>query len=676
MNKVDNNSKVSEFLLKLTGIFFLISPFIPIEKLFGDLRGIKGSYDYSTWLLSLSIFIPLAWFLSLLIERRRDKIEKLILKCEKLIENKITIITLFFILILILLFINNKVFVNRPLLIDSVAQLYQAEIFASGYLKAVPLGPPEFFMTQNILFENEGWYSQYPPGHSALLATGAIFSSAYIIPPLLSTLSVIFLFLFTKNVFGLRTAKMTLILFLTSPFFLFMGASFMNHVSALFFISGSLYFFERWENAAKNHYLLPLTALFATGAFLSRPLTALAFLIPFAFHGIIIAIKQKRLPELFTGAIFSLLAPGITMLYQKMTTGDFLLPAYIKLWGENHGLGFHRSPWGEEHTPFTGLRNELGDIRLLGEMLFEWPFPALFPLALFLLIRRNNSIWVNRLLLSAISVPAFYFFYWHRDAYLGPRFLYESIAALIPLTALSICSLLSLPDDKRFKVPGLFIPVRLGTLFGACLLISIIYLFSISLRERFLIYKTGMQSLKADIIKEANSEGIVKGLIFVKVSFGNRIFSELRGLGLSASSTQMAYSNLDHCLLYKELENANRNKLSGEDIEKRVNFLLKTEPKATPQTNDTYKDKTFKRDINRKLLPECIEELKYDESPYTVYFPHLRANKPNSSMSDNFIVAKDLRERNIELLRLYPDLEPYIYSGKGKFIKLIHNSHE
>jgi hypothetical protein len=658
------------FLVRISGLFFILVPFIPLESLFGQIQGIGGAMDIRGWILVLSILLPTGWFLSLVIESKRMILDNLFLKAADNFRKSTFLICLILMFGIVYL-INQIVFSGRPLLIDSVTQMYQAQVFATGALKGTAHPHPEFFMTQHILFEDTGWYAQYPPLHSALLSTGVFFSMAWCVPAILTLGTLWFMFRFVESEFGKHAAIVTFFLFAFSPFFLFMNSSFMNHVSTLFFLSGFLYFYQMWENKNSTKWIV-ISVLFASMAFLSRPLTAIAFCFPFIITTVMLCLKDRRFISLSSGIITALAGPAMLMVFQMYTTGDPFLPAYIKLWGEGHGLGFHLSPWGESHTPGMGMKNELGDLRLLQEMLFEWPIPSLFPLGLFLLLKRRLSSWELRLLVSALCIPAFYFFYWHRDAYLGPRFLYESILAFIPLTALSIIYLSKYLDQYRFYIKGLFHSVRAGTIFRSILMLSFFYVVLLGFPQRFLIYKTGLSSVKVDILEDARKHGISSGILFAKVSWGNRLFSEIRGFGVSASMTQRAYSNLDHCLLYKEFLLAREKQYSAEFFEERIAFLLKTEkkPPTLKQRKLKYKvseDTTLRLDPDRSLDPVCAEELQYDQSLFGIYYPFMRLNSPD--FSGNFLFVRDLRDRNSLIMDMYPDRDAYIYSN-GIFTKI------
>jgi hypothetical protein len=296
-------------------------------------------------------------------------------------------------------------------------------------------------------------------------------------------------------------------------------------------------------------------------------------------------------------------------------------------------------------------------------MLFEWPMPSLLALAIFLLFFKLEEKWPKRLLLIGVSLPLTYFFYWHRDAYLGPRFMYSGLIAWIPLTAYSISTLLTKFESIEIKLFGLFKSFQIKNFIYTLLFFSLIYSISYSFPERLNIYASSFASIKKDILSEAKSKGISSGIIFIKSSWGVRIISELRGKGVSASLTQKAYSNVDHCELYELLKNYEKENLSLDILKK--NIEIKIAEKQNILITKINFDPSLKLDPKKILSTSCKEELKYDvkddKQDFTVYEPHMRANKPD--FSGNFIVAKDLRDKNKLLLEQYPNFKAYIYNG-------------
>jgi hypothetical protein len=79
------------------------------------------------------------------------------------IRQRIFLFIIFFTPLLATLFMSHFVFDQIPHVQDSIAQLFQAKIFASGRLYATSHPLREFFDYTHMI-NNGKWYSQYPPG--------------------------------------------------------------------------------------------------------------------------------------------------------------------------------------------------------------------------------------------------------------------------------------------------------------------------------------------------------------------------------------------------------------------------------------------------------------------------------------------------------------------------------
>jgi len=569
------------------------------------------------------------------------------------------------------------VFEQRPHLVDSVIQLFQAKAFAVGQ---VVLEAPEhygFFMTQHMLVRDGLWSSQYPPGHSLLLAIGVLCGVPWVIPILLSLGTIVLVYTITRSIYDETTAGVAVILISISPFFLFLGASFMNHVSSLFFIALFLYCYLRWEESGLVKWSFTSGAAIGL-AFMVRPYTAFAVGVVFAVYSLGRLRNGGKGVEYLAGVAGFLMGSAGYFFYNLASTGDPLIPGYSALWGEPHGIGFHLSPWGKMHTPFLGFRNQLVHLSQLHEYLFDTPIPGLFPIALYLLLAAKLQRWDKRLVLGFLSIPVAYFFYWHRDAFLGPRFMYESLVFLIPLTARALVYGFRLSAKWTFRVARPFRLVSGRVFLTALVLVCVSYVILFSAPLRYKSY-TGMQSMRLNLVDQAGEQGISEALVFVKVSWGSRIIATLRELDMSASQVQRAYSAVDHCLLYQ----ASRMGRAG--LLERIDQLLLE--KHNLQKILYTRDHTLKLDPDRPLAEECREEIEYDKKGGTIYLPHFADNAPDLSgdlvftiyfphFADNapdlrgdLVFARDLRERNSELMRLYPDKPAYLYVN-GEFILL------
>jgi hypothetical protein len=390
---------------RLIGLLFILITFVPTALLFEKkkIKGAETSFGPYQWFLGILIIFFIGYLLS------HSPLDKYLKKITDKLDFTQNSKRFYLFCISIAFFFLNACayfcFRHRPHLVDSIVQLFQAKIFAAGLLKATLPKYPEFFVTQHMIFDPTGWYSQYPPGHQALLSIGVLFGAPWLVNILLTLTSIIFAYKISIKTFGNTHANISLLLATFCPFLIFMGSDFMNHVPTLTCVILFTYFYICWEEQKKAKHML--FAAFAIGfAFLIRPLTALGMAVPFGIAAIIFAIKNKLFSHIILGAIGTAFFIAINFAYNYFMYGDPMLPGYIKLWGKGHDIGFHVSPWGEAHTPLTGIRNELADIFLINEYLFEWPIPILLLIGLYLFFTKElkrNEKTISLLFFNATS---------------------------------------------------------------------------------------------------------------------------------------------------------------------------------------------------------------------------------------------------------------------------------
>ncbi len=362
--------------------------------------------------------------------------------------------------------LSAVVFGRVPHVQDSIAQLFQARIFAHGrlWMPSPPLR--EFFEYAHII--NDGrWYAQYPPGHSLLLVPGVWLGAPWIVNPLLGGLSVLGVFVLGREAFGTVVARAAVVLALLSPFLLLMASEFMSHVGGLFAITWFLVYALRTlrAGAGRDAWIGGAFLLLAT---LVRPYTALACALPVFVAGAWRLALRRPVPSRSTragssadspGSAFFLWRPlailaaggaaGILLygLYNWGTTGDPLTPGYIKLHGPSHGLGFGKGSWGPPHTLMRGLRHAGANLAALNRDLLAWPLTSLWPLLIGLLpvgAGRPRAVagtlpGVTALLAAVpVSLLVLYVFYWYHDLCFGPRYLYESLGPIFVLSGLGL----------------------------------------------------------------------------------------------------------------------------------------------------------------------------------------------------------------------------------------------
>ena len=352
------------------------------------------------------------------------------------IRQRVFLFGLFAICVLVCGFISWHVFDGVPGFLDSCAYMFQARLFAQGSLYA-PLPPePDFFEMQNILTK-EKWYSQYPPGHPALLALGVLFGVPWAVNPILGALTIVCIYLLAQELYGGKIARLSAVLAGASSFFLLMSSEFASHTSTLFFITLAFLSFV-WVVQKKRPLLCAVICGASLGiALLCRPYTTFWICVPLGIAAIVMR-KALSLRHILIGAIPILVACFAFLAYNFATTGHPLLFGYIALYGKGHYPGFHLEPGGERfHTVAQGFKYVLGNLNALNYHLFEWPVPSLLFVCLFLGFGKKRFWeWLLVSWLGALLIGHF-FYYFNRLAF-GPRFIYEALPALVLLTSRGI----------------------------------------------------------------------------------------------------------------------------------------------------------------------------------------------------------------------------------------------
>lgn len=352
------------------------------------------------------------------------------------IRRYVFLLWLFAICVLICGFISWHVFDGVPGFLDSCAYMFQARLFAQGSLYA-PL-PPEhdFFEMQNIITYRK-WYSQYPPGHPALLALGVLFGAPWIVNPILGALTIVCIYLLAQELYGGKIAKLSAVLAAGSSFFLLMSSEFTSHTSTLFFVTLAFLSFV-WMVRKKRPFLSSVVCGVSLGiALLCRPYTTVWLCVPMGIAALIVR-KELSYRHVLIGAIPVLMACLAFLAYNYATTGNPLLFGYIARYGKGHYPGFHLEPGGERfHTVAQGFKYVLGNLNALNYYLFEWPIPSLCFLCIFIAYGKKRLFewlligWIGALLIGH------FFYYFNRLAF-GPRFVYEALPVLVLLTSRGI----------------------------------------------------------------------------------------------------------------------------------------------------------------------------------------------------------------------------------------------
>jgi hypothetical protein len=174
---------------------------------------------------------------------------------------------------------------------------------------------------------------------------------------------------------------------------------------------------------------------------------------------------------------------------------------------------------------------------------------------------------------------------------------------------------------------------------------------------RFLIYRSGMSSMKVDLASEARAAGIDQGLIFVTETWGSRVIAELRGLGARAPLVETAYRQSDLCDLQGIVDRATTEGWSPAQVDAALDAARVGAESLV--LVDVGGGALARLEPGNRLSSACVEEIQYDQGGTSLFTPHLPANDPG--LSGPLILARDLGSRNMKLAQQYPGLAAWVY---------------
>lgn len=540
------------------------------------------------------------------------------------------------------------VFNGRPLLVDEVAQLFQARVFASGRIAGVLDPAPELFSALHLVERNGRIFSQFPPGGPAVLAVGVLLGAVWIAVPLCGAIAVWCFAEFSRGVEAERPGVSLLasLLFAFAPYMVFMSGSQMNHVPTLLGVCAALLAIERASAPGVSPARQSLFAL-ACGLALGfaatvRPVDAVAFALPIAAWLVWRAARDRRALVPLIASGIGIAAPlGLMLWFNARTTGAPLLFGYEALWGKGHELGFHAAPWGVAHTPARGLELVSLYFLRLQTYLFETPIPSLAAAVVALLLvpalRRLDGV----LLAGSALLVVLYFAYWHDGFYLGPRFY----VCLLP--ALALWSARAFTEWRaRWGRQASYRIIVSASVVSLAIALGIM----VPLRGRE--YRSGLKTMRWDVDAAARRAGVHNAIVFVRESWGAQLMVRMWARGLTHAEAQALYHFVDACALERGLDSLER--IGGRDSVAREVMLPLLADSARVVRSPFSADSTERFLPGASYGPRCVRRVQEDRAGFTVFLPFLVAD------GDHVVYARDLHARDTVLLARYPSRTVYL----------------
>lgn len=544
------------------------------------------------------------------------------------------------------------VFSGNPRNVDGFAELFQARIFLGGRLWAPPPSEIANFATLHMIVGPARWFSQYPPGQSLVLAAGLALGAWWLLNPLFAAGLVVAAYRVARWCADEATARLAAVLLCLSPFVVAVSGSEMSHLPAaalgmLAAAAATSLQPDAWVvRAAAAGAALGVMAAF-------RPLDAVAAAVPVALVLVLAAPDRRRGAALALAAVAGAVLTLPTLWYNARTTGSWHLFGYNYLWGPQHSLGFHPVPWGVELTPHRALGLTGTDLHQINLYLFDAPFPILVLIAAgFVAGRRRLGIRDAVAVCGALGLVALLFFYWHRDVFYGPRFLFSAAPWFVVLASRA---LVTLRRTGRERWPG--VTTGLAAVFTFAV-IAVLGLATIApARARAYRRATPVFDLHPD--RDARRAGVSHAVVVIPDGWGSRLIARMWALGVSARRSTRLYAAIDACTLEQALDAAALDSTGRKraQLDSTLDSLARLD---RPGTATGATDDPNLRLVPAAELPRaCRAELALDSVGFLAFAPFLYLNRP--LLNGDIVWARDLGSWNRALFAQYPDRRLFRY---------------
>lgn len=348
--------------------------------------------------------------------------------------------------------LNYFVYERHPHVPDEVTDFQHARYLADGVLTSPAPPVPEAFDVYLMQVDGERWYPVAPVGWPAVLSLGILLGVPWLVNPVLAGLNVILIYLLVQVIFSRYIARMSLLLLCVSPWYVFMGMSFMTHMSTLTFALCAALAVEKARKSGKA-----IWAWLGGGAVgimsLIRPLEGLIVACLLGLWSIGLGGKRLKTSAITALVIGSIIVGSVVLFYNRYLTGDptvFPLNAYLDQkfgpksnalgFGPERGMGWAIDPF-PGHGPIDALVNANLNTFSINIELYGWSIGSLILFALLVfsgVLKRGDYIMIA--VITAVFIPHF-FYYFSGGPDFGARYWFLMLVPFIALTVRGIDAL-------------------------------------------------------------------------------------------------------------------------------------------------------------------------------------------------------------------------------------------
>lgn len=350
------------------------------------------------------------------------------------------------------------VYERHPHIPDEVAYLFQAHTFAAGKLALAAPSVSDAFKLFLIEQKGGSWYSVFPPGWPAMLAIGVKVGAAWIINPVLSGVNILLSYVLVRALYTRGVARVAILLLCVSPWFLFLGMSFMSHMFALTCALLATLGVELARRSARSIWAWGAGAALGMVS-LIRPLEGFIVAILLGVWSIGLGGRRLKFSGICGLVLGSMLVGALVLPYNQRLTGKarvFPVMAYFDEhfhphanalgFGPDRGMGWGIDPQPGHDLVDAAINADLNTFSINTD-LFGWSIGSLFLIGLFIFAgKKQGSDYLMIALVSATFI-AHIFYYFSGGPEFGARYWFLMIIPCVVLSARGVIWL-----ESRFSL--------------------------------------------------------------------------------------------------------------------------------------------------------------------------------------------------------------------------------
>jgi len=344
--------------------------------------------------------------------------------------------------------LNVLVYERHPHVPDEVVYLMHADYLAEGRLSLdAPPVPEAFDVDLMLLLDDERWVCPVQPAWPAALAVGAWLGAPSLVNPVLSALGVLLAYQLLRELFSRRTARLSILLLCASPWFLFMGMSYMTHCLVLAAATLAALGVARARRTGRASWAWAAGAGIGVVG-LVRPLEGLALASLLGLWSLGLGGRRLRPAALVGLVTCAVLVAALSAPYNRALTGSparFPIMVYADHvygdqsnaigFGSNRGLGWTGLDPYPGHGLVDVLVNTSFNASAVNAELGGWSVGSTLAIALALVgaLRGRGERLMATVLLVVVAIHSLYYFSGGPD--FGARYWY---LALVPCVVLAL----------------------------------------------------------------------------------------------------------------------------------------------------------------------------------------------------------------------------------------------